>query len=114
MLLIIVQCLLIILLKKFPPKKINPLYGYRTSRSMKSESHWQLANSTFNRCFIRLNLLCIVLEGMLLMVACQFNYTATNHPFYGLLSLALLFSTLIASIIKTEIALRKFDFNSTH
>ena len=81
---------------------------------MKSESHWQLANSTFNRCFIRLNLLCIVLEGMLRMVAYQFNYTATNHPFYELLSLALLFSTLIASIIKTEIALRKFDFNSTH
>ena len=28
---------------KFPPKKINHLYGYRTSKSMKSQSAWDFA-----------------------------------------------------------------------
>jgi uncharacterized membrane protein len=27
----------------FPPKKINPLYGYRTSSSMKSQERWDFA-----------------------------------------------------------------------
>lgn len=27
----------------FPPKKINPLYGYRTTRSMKSQGSWDFA-----------------------------------------------------------------------
>jgi uncharacterized membrane protein len=30
--------------KQFPPKKINPVYGYRTRKSMESEENWQLAN----------------------------------------------------------------------
>lgn len=28
---------------KFPPKKINMLYGYRTNRSMKSQERWNFA-----------------------------------------------------------------------
>ncbi len=32
-----------LLLVKFPPKKINALYGYRTSRSMKSQELWDIA-----------------------------------------------------------------------
>ena len=28
---------------KFPPKKINHFYGYRTSRSMKSQEAWDFA-----------------------------------------------------------------------
>ena len=28
----------------FPPKKINPLYGYRTSSSMKNQQTWDEAN----------------------------------------------------------------------
>lgn len=31
------------LMKFFPPRKINSLYGYRTSRSMQSDAHWQFA-----------------------------------------------------------------------
>ena len=30
--------------KKYPPKKINYLYGYRTSRSMKNQQTWDYAN----------------------------------------------------------------------
>lgn len=28
---------------KFPPKKINPIYGYRSRRSMKSQAAWDVA-----------------------------------------------------------------------
>lgn len=28
---------------RFPPKKINGLYGYRTTRSMSSQSNWDFA-----------------------------------------------------------------------
>lgn len=31
------------LMMKFPPKKINPIYGYRTGRSMKSPEAWKYA-----------------------------------------------------------------------
>ena len=34
-----------ILFKLFPPKKINILYGYRTTRSMKDTESWKIANS---------------------------------------------------------------------
>ncbi len=29
----------------FPPKKINGLYGYRTSSAMKSQTHWNFAQN---------------------------------------------------------------------
>jgi uncharacterized membrane protein len=29
---------------RFPPKKINPVYGYRTQRSMRSQQAWDCAN----------------------------------------------------------------------
>ncbi len=31
-----------IILKYYPPKKINPLYGYRTALSMKNQFNWDL------------------------------------------------------------------------
>ena len=31
-----------IILKYYPPKKINPLYGYRTELSMKNQFNWDL------------------------------------------------------------------------
>jgi uncharacterized membrane protein len=37
--------LIALITKFFPPKKINHLYGYRTSRSMKSQKAWDCANA---------------------------------------------------------------------
>lgn len=39
-----VMLVLSLLYKTFPPKDINFLYGYRTSRSMKSEHTWAASN----------------------------------------------------------------------
>lgn len=36
----------------FPPKKINPLYGYRTKNSMKNEHNWHLSQKYSGKCMI--------------------------------------------------------------
>lgn len=33
-----------LLMKIWPPKKINHVYGYRTHRSMKNQHNWDIAN----------------------------------------------------------------------
>lgn len=40
----IILAFLSILWIKFPPKKINSIYGYRTPKSMKTEFKWNFAN----------------------------------------------------------------------
>ncbi|MCI2228572.1 SdpI family protein [Polaribacter sp. MSW13] len=44
--------LLSIIFWKFPPKKINNIYGYRTNRSMQNQTIWDFANTTFNQSFL--------------------------------------------------------------
>ena len=44
------------LLKKFPPKKINHLYGYRTQRSMKNQATWEAANTYSTLVFFKVSL----------------------------------------------------------
>jgi len=49
------------LFKRFPPKKINHLYGYRTPRSMKSQEAWDCANQYSSNTFVGIaGLICIV------------------------------------------------------
>lgn len=38
--------------KKFPPRKINSFYGYRTPRSMRSQEAWDCANLFSANAFI--------------------------------------------------------------
>ncbi|MEM7085686.1 MAG: SdpI family protein [Bacteroidota bacterium] len=37
--------ILALIFQKFPPKKINWYYGYRTQRSMKNDTIWKAANT---------------------------------------------------------------------
>lgn len=65
LLLAVGYCLFMVILGiiffKFPPKKINHLYGYRTSRSMKNQTVWDAANGYSSKLFLQLNLIaCIV------------------------------------------------------
>ena len=38
-----------LLMAKYPPRKINPLYGYRTRRSMQSTDAWKYAQRISSR-----------------------------------------------------------------
>ena len=61
------------LLKKFPPKKINHLYGYRTQRSMKNQTTWESANKYSSLVFFKISL-----YSFLIPVALYFLYPQLN------------------------------------
>ena len=61
------------LLKKFPPKKINHLYGYRTQRSMKNQATWEAANTYSTLVFFKISL-----YSFLIPVALYFLYPQLN------------------------------------
>lgn len=46
--------------KRWPPKKINRVYGYRTQSSMKTQQHWDAANRFSARHMIKSGLVLIV------------------------------------------------------
>ena len=50
-----------LLMAKYPPKKINPLYGYRTRRSMQSPEAWKYAQRISSRRMVMCGLLGILL-----------------------------------------------------
>ena len=60
-------------LKKFPPKKINHLYGYRTNRSMKSQLAWESANKYSSLVFFN-----VCLYSFLIPVVFYFLYPQLN------------------------------------
>lgn len=73
-----------IVFKVLPPKKINYLYGYRTSSSMKNIGNWKLANKLSSN---------LMLTSMLLLLFISYildlqNIEATNW-LIGLLILAI-------------------------
>jgi len=37
--------IIMLIVDRYPPKKINNLYGYRTKRSMQSQKHWDYAQT---------------------------------------------------------------------
>lgn len=90
--------LLSIIFWKFPPKKINNLYGYRTHRSMLNQQIWDFANSTFNLAFIKYSGLSFL--AALLLV----NFAQNNLTWQPMVLVAL---SILVCIIKTEKALKE-------
>jgi uncharacterized membrane protein len=85
--------LMSIIFLKFPPKKINKWYGYRTHKTMLNQKIWDFANIVFTK-----NLIIyagISLLGGLILA----NFVKTNFTWQPM---ALVFLSVIVSIIKTE------------
>lgn len=58
------------LVARFPPKKLNYFYGYRTPRSMRNQDTWTEANQFAPALMIRLAKPCIILGiGCALLIA---------------------------------------------
>ncbi len=97
---------------KFPPKKINQLYGYRSPSSMKNQQTWDEANRFSNRYLVRLGSILMVIG---LLAAFIFNAAIVPIKLEGLLRPVLLIGTAIASavilIVATERHLKK-TFNN--
>ena len=65
------------LLKKFPPKKINHLYGYRTQRSMKNQAIWEVANTYSTLVFFKISLYSFFIPVVLYFLFPQLNVLIT-------------------------------------
>lgn len=88
--------LLSIIFWKFPPKKINGWYGYRTPKAMENQQIWYFANSVFNK-----NLL--IYAGISFLAGLFFaNFTNKELSWQPMLLVLL---SILVSIIKTERAL---------
>lgn len=94
--------------QKHPPKKINGLYGYRTSMSMKNEDTWQFAHMHCGKVWT-------VIGGILLAVTVAVSLWALPMDIQdiGIIGGILCFvqvCCLIGSIFPTEFALKRtFD-----
>ena len=88
--------LLSLIFWKFPPKKINNLYGYRTHRSMQNQEIWDFANTTFNQSFLIYSGISF-LGGLLLA-----NFSTKELTWQPMVLVVL---SILVCIIKTERAL---------
>jgi uncharacterized membrane protein len=89
-----------LLMAKYPPRKINPLYGYRTRRSMQSQEAWNYAQRVSSRR--------IVLSG----IAGIFVFIAAwmlefNEGIQVILMIATLFLSLVYVVYNVERNLKK-------
>ena len=50
---------------KKPPKKINPFYGYRTSKTLNNQKAWDFANNFWAKTFLYLSILTICIGGVI-------------------------------------------------
>ena len=68
------------LYKRFPPRKINNWYGYRTQRSMRSQAAWDRANHYSANAFLVVSCLTLVTQlvtGTLLDVGQSMIWSST-------------------------------------
>lgn len=94
---------------KHYPKNINGLVGYRTTLSMKNMDTWRFANEHCGRLWYKMGLFMLVFSILVSVLLLR-----TNDSTYSMISLIfglLQCIILIASIIPTEIALKKM-FNT--
>ena len=80
---------------KFPPKKINSIYGYRTSRSMKNQENWDLAQSFSSQLMLKQGLFMLVLALILAVLPIPIEVAT-------LISLLLLLTSVINLFVQTE------------
>ncbi|MEN1786431.1 MAG: SdpI family protein [Bacteroidota bacterium] len=92
------------LFKKYPPKKINPWYGYRTKRSMKNQERWVFAQRTASKNHIKYSL--IPLFSSFLGFLIEEKYVGWS---FAIVTVSIL-SWAFLTIYKTEIQLKqRFD-----
>ncbi len=95
---------------KAAPKTINPIFGYRTTMSMKNEDTWQYAHAYCGRIWLVCGL---VFAGMVLpLMAYSFSKNEDTVGLLGAALCALCVLGMVWSVILTERALKEvFDEN---
>ncbi len=89
-----------LILLKFPPKKINGLYGYRTSSSMKDQERWDFAQNYSAKEIIKLGGLLML--SSLIGLFCKFKESIAI-----ILGVGLLITMVVILLIRVERAIKK-------
>jgi uncharacterized membrane protein len=89
-----------VIMKKFPPKKINGFYGYRTSSSMKTQDRWDSAQNYSANEMIKLGFLLLMTS----VAGLALNFDELIEIVLGL---GLMIVMVVLLIVRTEIALQK-------
>ena len=91
-----------------PPKKINALYGYRTSRSMKSQQTWDFAHQMCGKLWFRVGAVMLPLSLLAMLLVLGKEIEATGLWLTGAVTIQVV--VMLATIFPVEGALkRKFD-----
>mgnify|MGYP000518921017 CR=1 FL=1 len=85
--------LISIIFWKFPPKKVNNIYGYRTPKAMQNQQIWDFANSTFNEAFLKYSGFSLIAALLLVSI------TKVELKWEPMILVAL---SILVAIIKTE------------
>ncbi|WP_027880355.1 SdpI family protein [Mesoflavibacter zeaxanthinifaciens] len=85
---------------KFPPKNINMLYGYRTTRSMKNQEQWDFSQKYSAKILMFCGVFLILTSNISLLIT-------INNKAKLFISLALIFGSVIFLLFKTENELKK-------
>lgn len=86
-------------MKKFPPKKINDYYGYRTRRSKISQKHWDFAQKESVKHIIQAGYYSILCSSLFILFPFEESHVWIAVTITTLLPLI--------SVIQTEKALKK-------
>jgi uncharacterized membrane protein len=89
-----------LLMAKYPPRKINPLYGYRTRRSMQSQEAWNYAQRVSSRRIVLSGI-----AGILVFIAAWM--LEFNEGIQAILMIATLFLSLVYVVFNVERNLKK-------
>lgn len=81
--------------QRYPPKKINATYGYRTQKSMQNEENWQLANKYSSKLMIKVGV-------MLALAGLVFSFLVSDMMISGILTAVLTVAAAMMIFFFTE------------
>ncbi|MFW6076925.1 MAG: SdpI family protein [Hyphomicrobiales bacterium] len=87
-------------LLRFPPRQINPMFGYRTPTSMRSQARWDFAQRYSARLFVQAGLIGAAVS----LVGVVVNWSVTTA---GIAATLAVVAMVGLPIVMTEWALRK-------
>ena len=87
--------------KRFPPKKINHLYGYRTKTSMRNQEVWDFAQLYSASEMIKLGIIMLILAGFAWFAEVQFK-----GDIFVAIGLTVIFPLVMLFQIETELKKR--------
>lgn len=94
-----------IFLMKFPPKKINGLYGYRTTRSMQSIEAWHFSQSYSSKIMV------VIGAGYTALGVSSLFFPKLDDMLSALISIVIVLGGVFVMFYRTERQLaKKFDF----